>query len=163
VTRKYPLDPLRRVREDAVDQKVRVLSETLRHVESAREGADRAERRKRELESALERTAGAERRRLARGELTAGDLARGAAWGVAQEIARAEHARLVEQARGRQAAAESRAAQSQHELASAKASAELVDKHHEKWQRALAAERALRDEEDAEQAHIAKLRRRGTP
>jgi len=60
VTRKYPLDPLRRVREEAVDQKVRALSESLRHVEATRDQAERTERRKRELESALEATAGAQ-------------------------------------------------------------------------------------------------------
>ena len=75
MTRKYPLDPLRRVREEAVDQKVRALSESLRHVEATRGQAERAERRQRELESALEAAAVAERRRLHGGELTAGETA----------------------------------------------------------------------------------------
>jgi hypothetical protein len=161
VTRKYPLDPLRRVREENVDQKVRALSESLRHVEAAREEADRTERRKRELETAVATTAAMERQRLAQGELTAADLARGAAWNLAAEIDRAEQARALEQARARQGAAEGRATERQVDLADAKASAELVEKHHEGWQRARTAESAARDEEDGEQVHLNLLGRRG--
>jgi type III secretion system (T3SS) protein YscO len=151
VTRKYPLDPLRRVREGAVDHKVRALSDSLRQVEAAREEAERTERRKRELENAVEATAAAERGHLSRGELTAADLARGAAWKLAKEIDRAEHARAVDQARGRHAAAETHAGHRRNELAEAKTSAELVTRHHEKWQRA---EGAARDEEEAEQVYL---------
>ena len=161
MTRKYPLDPLRRVREENVDHKVRALSESLRHVESARDDAERSERRKRDLESALAATAANEEQRLARGELMAADLARGAAWSLGSEMQRADKAREVEQARARQAAAETRATERQRELADAQASAELVTKHHQDWQRARAAEAVARDEEDAEQSHMNRMERRG--
>jgi len=161
VTRKYPLDPLRRVREENVDRKVRAFSDSLRHVESARDEAERAEQRKRELESALAATAVREEQRLTRGELTAADLARGAAWNLGSAMMRAEKTRAAEQARAQHAAAEAGAADRQGDLADAKASAEVVAKHHEGWQRARADESLARDEEDAEQAHLALFGRRG--
>jgi hypothetical protein len=163
LTRKYPLDPLRRVREEAVDQKVRALSESLRHADAARDEAERTARRQRDFENAIEATAEVERNRLSRGELTVGDLARAAAWSVAKEIDRAEHVRAAEHARGRHAAATAQTAHRQNDLAGAKASAEVVAQHHERWQHARAAERALRDEEDAEQVHLSHLTRRGAP
>jgi hypothetical protein len=163
VTRKYPLDPLRRVREQAVDQKVRELSDSLRHVESAQSEVERTERRQRELESAVEATTAAERRRLWQGELTAADLARQAAWGVAKAIDRAEHARAVEHAHAHKAAAEVETTRRQGELAQAKASAELVAKHHQRWQRSEATQRMARDDEDAELSHQSQLTRRGAP
>jgi len=163
VTRKYPLDPLRRVREENVDRKVRALSESLRHVEAAREEAERSDRRKRELESALAATAAKEEQRLTLGELTAADLARGAVWSLAAEIERTEKARAAAEARARQEAAEARVSERQLELGDAKASAELVDKHHQGWQRARTAESVARDEEDAEQAHLSRLGRGGGP
>ena len=161
MTRKYPLDPLRRVREENVDHKARALSESLRHVESARDEAERSERRKRELESVLAATASKEDQRLERGDLTAADLARGAAWTLGSEMQRAERAREAEQARARQTAAEMRATERQRQLADAQASAELVAKHHQGWQRARAVESLARDEEDAEQSHLNRLERRG--
>jgi hypothetical protein len=158
VTRKYPLDPLRRVREENVDRKVRALSESLRHVETARDEAARAQGRKRDLESALSRTAAQEDERLARGELVAADLARGAAWTLGSDMLRAEKSREVEQTRARHAAAEARATERQRELADAEAASELVAKHHQGWQRARAAEAATRDEEDAEESHLNRSR-----
>jgi len=161
VTRKYPLDPLRRVREENVDRKVRALSESLRHAEAARNEAERSERRKRDLESALTTTAAEEERRLSRGELTASDLARGAAWALAAEIDRAEQARAVEQARAQQAAAEARTTERRQDLSAAKTSAELVAKHQDEWQRARTAEVKAREDEDAEQAHLNRIGQRG--
>jgi hypothetical protein len=161
VTRKYPLDPLRRVREENVDRKARSLSDSMRELELARDEAERSERRKRELEAAVVATVSREEQSLARGELTAADLARGAAWTLGKEMERAEKVRLLEQARARQMAADAKAAERKVELADAKTSAELVEKHHQGWQRARTAESVARDEEDAEQAHLSQFGRRG--
>jgi hypothetical protein len=161
VTRKYPLDPLRRVREENVDREVRALSESLRHVDAARDKAERAEQRKRDLDSALAATAAKEEQRLTRGELTAADLARGAAWTLASDIERADHARAVQETRSGQREAETRAAERKRDLLSAKTSAELVTKHHEQWRQQQTAASEARDEEDAEQLHLNALGRRG--
>jgi hypothetical protein len=133
----------------------------LRHAEAARSEAERSERRKRDLESALTTMAAEEEQRLSRGELTASDLARGAAWTLAVEIDRAEQARAVEQARAEQAAAEARATERRQDLAAAKTSAELVAKHQKEWQRARTAEVVAREDEDAEQAHLNRIGQRG--
>jgi hypothetical protein len=152
VTRKYPLDPLRRVREENVDQKARALSDSLRKVETARDEAERIERRKRALENELAATGEAERQRLTRGELTAADLARGAAWVRATQTSRDEQARAAGEARTKHLAAEAFACGRRRDLAEAQASAELVAKHHERWQHARTAESVARDEEDAAEA-----------
>jgi hypothetical protein len=161
VTRKYPLDPLRRVREETVDRKARALSDSLRQVEVAEGERERTERQQRDVEREVARTAAEEGQRLKSGESTAADLARAAAWGIAKEMEQREKARLAEEARARRDTAEAHAASRRTDLADARASAELVTKHHERWQRAETAASHGRDEEDAEQGHLARLTSRG--
>lgn len=159
MTRKYPLDPLRRVREDNVDRKVRALSDSLRQVETAKSEREQAERRLRDFERDVAATSAAERERLTSGQLTAADLARGAAWGVAQEMEKTVKARASDDARARHSAAESQALNRRGDLADAKAAAEVVVKHHERWQRAEIAASHGRDEEDAAQAFLGRAPR----
>jgi len=161
VTRKYPLDPLRRVREENVDREVRALSGSLRQIEAARDEAERAEARQRELEASMATTLAAEGQLLGRGALTAADLARGAAWKIASEMECALRGRATEHARAGLDAAENEAAQRRRDLAEAKAKEELVSKHHDAWVRAGQAASDARDEEDAEQAHLGLRGRRG--
>lgn len=161
VTRKYPLDPLRRVREENVDREVRALSGSLRQIEAARDEAERAEARQRELETSVAQATAAEGQLLGRGALTAADLARGAAWKIASEMERSLRGQATEQARARLDAAEDDAARHQRDLAEAKTKEDLVSKHHDAWLRAGQAAAAARDEEDAEQAHLGLRGRRG--
>jgi len=161
VTPKYPLDPLRRVRAENVDQNTRALSEAVRHVEAARDEAERRERMKHELEDSLATIAGAERERLQRGELTVADAARGAAWGVAAQMQRVSQARAVDEAQTTYARAVSLATDRQKGLAEARASADLVEKHHRQWKQAREAEAIAKDEEDGEASQLALARTRG--
>jgi hypothetical protein len=161
VTRKYPLDPLRRVREENVDREVRALSGSLRQIEAARDEAERAEVRQRELEAGMATTAAAEGQLLGRGALTAADLARGAAWKIASEMERALCGKTTDLARARLDAAENEATQRRRDLADAKAKEELVSKHHDAWVRTGLAASAAREDEDAEQAHLGLRGRRG--
>jgi hypothetical protein len=161
VTRKYPLDPLKRVRAEKVDQGARALSQALGEAEKARTERERREHAKRELERSLSEVALSEREKLEKGELSVADLARGAAFGIAGEMKRAAHAEAVEQARSSHAKAESRAEDSRQVLASARADAEVVERHHQKWQKAKQAEAISRDEENAEEAHLSRSRERG--
>ena len=163
MTRKYPLDPLRRVREENVDREVRALSGSLRHVEATRDEAARAENRQRELEATMVTTAAEERHLLGRGALSAADLARGAAWKIASDIERAERERAADEARARHLAAERDAAKHRLDLAEAKAKEQLVTKHHDAWLCAGEVASAARDEEDAEEAHLGLRGRRGEP
>jgi hypothetical protein len=163
VTRKYPLDPLKRVRAERVDQETRAFSKALGEVEKARAEAEQRDRAKRELERALSEVARSERERLEKGDLSVADLARGASFGIAGEIQRASHERSLEQARAVQARAASEAENKRKGLASARAAAEAVEKHHRKWQKTMQAEAIARDEENAEEAHRARSKGRGPP
>ena len=161
VTRKYPLDPLKRVRAEKVDQRARALSEALGEVERARMERERCELAKKELERSLSEVARSESEKLERGELLVADLARGAAFGVAGEMKRAVHEKAVEQAKSSHAKATTRAEESRQVLASARADAEVVEKHHQKWQKAKDAEAIAKDEENAEEPYLARPRERG--
>jgi hypothetical protein len=161
VTRKYPLDPLKRVRAEKVDQRARALSQALGEVEKARAEREQRELAKRELERSLQDVARAEGERLERGELSVADLARGAAFGIAGEMKRAAHAKAVDQARSGHTKALSHAETSRQGLASARADAEVVEKHHQKWQKAREADAISKEEETAEEAHLARSRERG--
>jgi hypothetical protein len=159
VTRKYPLDPLKRVRAEKVDERARALSEAIGEAEKARTERERRERAKRELEQSLTAVAEAERAKLEEGELSVLDLARAAAFGIAGEMKRAAHARSVDEARVTHARKANEAEAERGRLASARADAKVVEKHHETWQRARRAEADAKDEESAEEAHAA--RRKG--
>jgi hypothetical protein len=161
VTRKYRLDPLRRVREENVDREVRALSGSLRQIEAARDEAERAEARQRELEASMATTTAAEGQLLGRGALTAADLARGAAWKIASEMERGLRGQATEHARARLDAAEMDAVEHRRDLAEAKAKEELVSQHHDAWLGREKAASEARDEEDAEQAHLALRGQRG--
>ena len=163
VTRKYPLDPLKRVRAERVDQETRALSQALGEVGKARAEAEQRERAKRELERALSEVAHLERERLEMGDLSVADLARGAAFGIAGDIQRASHERSLEEARAGHARAVSEAESKRKGLASARVDAEVVEKHHQKWQKGRQVEAMAKDEESAEEAHRARPKGRGAP
>jgi hypothetical protein len=156
VTRKYPLDPLKRVRAEKVDQRARALSGAMRELEAARVEVEKKTRTKEHLDESLNATARSERERLERGELTAADLARGAAWNVSADLLRAQASRAVDEAKKDHAQARTLAERERATLATLQAEAKVVDKHHEKWRAARAAADQSRDEESAEEAHLAR-------
>jgi hypothetical protein len=156
VTRKYPLDPLKRVRAENVDRGARSLSEALRKAEAASIEVERATQAKEQLDRAVNATARAERERLERGELTAADLARGAAWGLSADLRRNEKARAVDDAQKENARARAGAEKERSGLAAAQAEAKVVEKHHQRWSAVRDAADMARDEESAEEAHLAR-------
>ncbi len=156
VTRKYPLDPLKRVRADQVDQKTRSLSDALRKAEATGSEVERKTRAKEQLDRAVSATARGEHERLERGELTAADLARGAAWGLSAGLARREMARALDEAQKEDAQARTIAEKERSSLATAQAEAKVVEKHHEKWRAVREAADIARDEESAEEAYLAR-------
>jgi hypothetical protein len=160
VTRKYPLDPLKRVRAEKVDERVRAMSVALRKAEAAGVELERRTHAKQQLDQALNETARTERERLERGELSAADLARGAAWGVAADLRRTQAARAVDEAKKQHAQARVDADKERSSLATAEADAKVVDKHHERWRAAHDAADLARDEESAEESHLARPKER---
>jgi hypothetical protein len=154
VTRKYPLDPLKRVRAEKVDQRKISLSDALRKAEATSSDVERKTQAKGQLDRSVSATARGERESLERGELSAADLARGAAWGLAAGLKRQEMARAVDEAQKEDERARAAAEKERTLLATAQAEAKVVEKHHEKWRAARTAAEVARDEESAEEAHL---------
>ncbi len=161
VTRKYPLEPLKRVRAEKVDRKARAVSQAVVRAERALGEVEQRERAKRELEASLAATARTERDRLEKGELTAADLARGAAWGIASDMQKKAHERATDEARASLVRAQREAEQERAGLSVAQAEAKVVEKHHGAWQKARQAEAIAADEESAEEAHLGGSKGRG--
>jgi hypothetical protein len=156
VTRKYPLDPLKRVRAEKVDQRARALFGAMRELEAAGVEVDKKTRAKEQLDESLKATARSERERLERGELTAADLAREAAWNVSADRQRLQAARAVDEAKKGHVQANAHVERERTTLATAQAEAKVVEKHHDKWRAARDAADRSRDEESAEEAHLAR-------
>jgi len=146
-SRKYPLDPLVRLREQQVDDKTRGLSTAVTAREAAELERSQAELARRQAEQRAERLRDAERAALARGELRVGDLQRSQAWeiGVA-----AEQRRLAQQESGaaeKEKTARAKEDEARAELAASKADAEVVGKDK---QRFVDRERRAQDARDEE-------------
>jgi len=154
VTRKYPLDPLKRVRAEKIDQRKVSLSDALRKAEVTSSDVERKTHAKEQLDRSMSATASVERESLERGELSAADLARGAAWGLAANLRLQEMARAVDEAQKEDSLARSLAENERTLLATAQAEAKVVEKHHEKWRAVRTAAEVARDEESAEEAHL---------
>jgi hypothetical protein len=161
VTRKYPLDPLRRVREDTVDRRVRAVSDALGATEKARRDAELAEARKRELEQTVDDTMRGEHRRLDAGDLTVADLARGAAWNLAAHIEQSRRRAALDAAREKQLHAEAVAREERRLLIEAEKAARVVSKHHEAWQAQRKSAVVAAEDEQAEESYLARRNQRG--
>jgi hypothetical protein len=132
--RRYPLDPLAKLRGKEVDSATKLLSDAIR----ARQEAQRAE------EAALARTESAaaesrvvkegEEAALARGELRAEDLARAAAWRVRDEVDRADLGRRLAQAGQGTLLARGREKDALDVMARVRAEAEVVARDRARWE-----------------------------
>lgn len=150
--RKYPLDPLARLRSKQVGDATKLLADAIR----AREEAQRAEkaalaRRDLAVEDArvlAEREAVA----LDRGELRAEDLARAAAWSARVEIDRVELERCLARAAEGTQAAEAREEGAQGATARARADAEVVARDRARWDEGERKKRDAVEEEGAAEA-----------
>jgi hypothetical protein len=154
VTRKYPLDSLQRVRAEKVDQRKVSLSDALRKAEATSFDVQRKTHAKEQLDRAVSATACGERESLERGELSAADLALGAAWGLAAGLKSQEMARAVAEAQKEDQRAHSDADKERRLLATAQAEAKVVEKHHAKWRAVRSAAQMAHEEESAEEAHL---------
>jgi YscO-like protein len=150
--RKYPLDPLAKLREQHVDAATRELAAAVRARETAEQRTRLAEREKATAEEKARAVRQAERAKLDGGELTAADLQRADAWGVAV----AEENKRLEERVARAAATESAArtgeAEQRATVATRKADAEVVEKDRAKWTEQARKEALGREEEEAEEA-----------
>ncbi len=150
--KKYPLDPLVRVRAKQVDDAARLLAEATRAREEAERRRAAAAEREEEARRAAASLRDAERGALERGELTVADLMRGDAWAVRVKDEHAELGRRTEDsaAKARQATAGESVARV--EVAGRKADAELVERHRGRWAEGERKADEARDEEAAAEA-----------
>jgi hypothetical protein len=146
-----------------VDHRTRTLADAQKVLELASSETVRRERAKTEREKQDNATAGSERGLLEDGELTVHDLARGAAWRVGAELKRAVMARAVDDARADQVHAGDVAERERAALLASQADAKAVEKNQVRWQKARADESLAKEEEDAEEAHLARSRGRKSP
>jgi hypothetical protein len=151
-TQKYPLDPLKRLREDRADGAARELGAKVRVREGAEADKARAEAKRLEAEQAATQARAAERAALERGELKVADLARQDAWSVAVQMEK----RTLEQAA---AAAEQKAQLARSEetaarvvLGEKKAEAEVLVRDQSRWTDAQRKAREAAEEEEAAEA-----------
>jgi hypothetical protein len=131
--KRYPLDPLVRVRRDRVDTQVKALSmavHTREEAERARLAAE-ADRARRTVEA--EQVRAGEQSALARGELSAVDLQRQGAWEARTQWDDEERGRRVATARESEAAARGSEGDARAHLATAEANAKVVTEHRAKW------------------------------
>jgi hypothetical protein len=153
---RYPLDALRQIRKNAVDERVRDVAEHAAGTERARAEAARARQRREVGEASLEAGQAAERERLEAGGARAADLQAEGSWEAA-ERARVEAARAKELE-----AAQATAARAAEELAArgrlalAEAEAKAIDRHRDGWQSERARVQELDEEEQAAEGWSAK-------
>lgn len=157
--RKYPLEPLRKLRADEVDEKARELSEAARgRAEAVRERA-RREHQRDEYVARTDAEAKAERELLEAGELSARDLNWAASWKLRVEGEKANLSHNVTMAKQVEEKAREDEAEKLVHLAEKKAEAEAVEHDRERWKRARDRAIEAREDEAAEEAHGARLHR----
>lgn len=158
MSRKYPLDPLLKLRE----RQVEAATEKLAGAVGARQAAEReriaAEGRRASAEERAKTLREEEREALEKGELRAGDLHRAQAWelGVQQEQRRL--AQQVAAATQGETTAREAEREAQHDLAAREADAEVVEKDKERFDAKRRATELAKEEEAAAEAHGAKNR-----
>jgi hypothetical protein len=156
VTRRYPLELLKRARGAKVDATSRALSVAQQRVQSAEGEVVRRVQAKMEFERELTLARRSEQQRLEGGELTVADLGRAAEWTVGVDLQKSGHARSVDEARGALGLAQGDAETKRRTLVHAERDAELVEKHHDRWQKARRAEAVSKDELCAEESHLSR-------
>jgi hypothetical protein len=134
---RYPLEPLVKLREDQVDAAVRGLASAVAKRDAAEQERLAAEARRAAHQATATGVRVAEGAALARGELSAADLARANAWEVRIT---SEHQALVSELE-RVAAAEARAREAEDnargEVAQREAGAQVVATDQARWHEAL--------------------------
>ena len=150
--RKYPLDPLARLRAKQVDDAGRLLAKAV----SVRQEAERAEQAavaERDGAAEVARVVNeGERAALERGELCAADLVRAAAWSVRVEAERAALDLGVKRAADQARAAEGGVGTARDGVARARADAEVVERDRAKWEGAARKKEEAAEEETAAEA-----------
>ena len=150
--RKYPLDPLAKLREQHVDEATRELAEAVRAREAAEQRTRLAERERATAEERARLVREAERAKLEGGELKVADLQRADAWSVAVDEEQKQLAERVARASAVESDARTGEAQQRATVATRKADAQVVEKDRAKWTEKAQKDAQAREEEEAQEA-----------
>jgi hypothetical protein len=152
MTKKYPLEPLARLKEDRTEQKTRELGKALSSREAAQKKREGAEAEREAARASASRVRNEERAALASGALSARDLMQANAWESRVATEDAERTRDVDRAlaaEGKTKAAETRV---RADLARAQAESEVIRRHHERWRAEANKAEEAREEESLVEA-----------
>jgi hypothetical protein len=152
VPRRYPLEPLQRLRKERVETSAHKLADALLLVETSRTELERRAHQKASFEAECSRTEQAERVRLEKGAVKAGDLLQGAAYRIGADIEKAHRTGEVKKATSALDQARADAETKREGVASARADADVVDKNRQAWQAQREKEREKAEELGAEEA-----------
>jgi hypothetical protein len=146
VTKKYPLEPLARVRASRTEEAARELAQAIGARERAQRRVAEAEAERTAARAAQQALRDGERKALERGELAAVDLMRGGAWEARakEEIAQLE--RQLASATAREAEARAKEAGAKNTVAERSAEEKVVDADRARW-----AERERKKQEGREE------------
>jgi dTMP kinase len=131
--KKYPLDPLARVRELEVDDAARALGGAAAAREEAATRRALAARARAGAEAEARALADSERGALERGELRVADLMHGDAWQAKVRVEHAELARRADEATAREEAALAEEARARANVAAREADAQIVARDRARW------------------------------
>jgi len=132
-SRKYPLDPLARVRRDRRDLSGKELAQAITAREAAERGRAAAEAERARVAEETRRTKEAERAALDRGQLSAGDLQRESAWAARARWDDEARAAAVDRTKEHESAARSSEERAKQRAAVADGEVKVVEKHRERW------------------------------
>ena len=151
-SRKYPLDPLAKLREQHVDDATRELAAAVRTREAAEQRTRAAATEKERAEERARAVREAERTKLEQGELKVADLQRADAWAIAAAEEKRRLEEHVERAREAETHARTGEGQRRAEVATTKADADVVNKDRAKWTERERKDALVREEEEAGEA-----------
>jgi hypothetical protein len=132
-TRKYPLEPLVRVRATQTDEAERRLALAVRARELAERRLRAAEAERETARAAAQRLRDAERQALEHGELSARDLMRADAWEVRAKEELLELERQLAQASARETEARTNEVQAKRAVAERSAEERVVAEDRVRW------------------------------
>jgi hypothetical protein len=158
--KKYPLDPLAKLRHRQVDAQARELAKavgTRQDAERTREGAEDTRAR---ADAGARAVRDEERKALEDGTLRAGDLHRAQAWELGVELERRRLTDQVNAAVQNEHRAQEAEDEAQRNLAAREAGAEVVDEDKARFVAREKARDLAKEEEASQEAHEASRRER---
>jgi hypothetical protein len=145
--KKYPLEPLARLKEERAEQKTRELGKALSSRETAQKKREGAEAKREAARTSASRVRNEERAALANGALSVRDLMQANAWESRVATEDLERTREVDRALAAEGEAKAAETRVRGDLAQAQAESEVIRRHHERWSAAVKKDDEGREEE----------------